>query len=83
MTQAATETPKPVRIAGRKLLAVLTEHGIIRPGDYVTRVVIDIPVDGAVRLYVERIGDNRLLDVVSTLNGVEIREEVRDAASLA
>lgn len=62
------------RIHGRALLKALTDAGIIRTGDFVRRVVIDAPCDGAVLVHVERIGDSRLLDVVPTLGGVEVRE---------
>ena len=66
---------RPQRLHGRsqKMFDALTEAGIIRKGDYVRRVVIDIHVERAVVVYVERIGDERLLDVVRQLDGVEIR----------
>lgn len=76
----------PKRILGRAFLQALADAGIIRIGerndsgvivgdsDFVRRVVIDASVDGAVVLYVERYGDERLLSVASTLEGVKIRE---------
>jgi len=64
----------PKRIHGLKLIDALLDSGIIRRDDFVRRLVIDIPYDGAVVLHVERIGDSRLLAVVPTLAGVEIRE---------
>lgn len=63
---------RPKRITGRKLLEALGDAGIIKVGDYVRRVVIDASIDDAVRVYVERIGDERLLNVALTLAGVEI-----------
>ena len=74
-----TEPARPTRMHGRKMLAVLTEAGIIRDGDYVYRVVIDITIDKAVIMYVERYGDTRLLDLTHALDGaeIEIREQVR------
>jgi hypothetical protein len=35
-------------------------------------VIIDITADRAVVMYVERYGDERILDLVQTLNGIEI-----------
>ncbi len=72
-----TEPERPKLIHSRKMLAALTEAGIIRDGDHVRRVIIDINVELAVVVYVERYGDERLLDLVRTLDGAEIREQVR------
>lgn len=66
---------KPKRIHGRKFLLALHEAGILGEHEYVRRVVIDASVDGAVVMYVERYGDERLLTVATTLDGVEIRRE--------
>jgi hypothetical protein len=70
---------RPMRMHGRKMLDALTEAGIIRDGDYVRRVIIDVSVDLAVVVHVERYGDTRLLDLVHALNGIEIerREQAR------
>lgn len=35
------------------------------------RIVLDIPFDDWVAVYVEMIGDERLLEISTTLNGVE------------
>jgi hypothetical protein len=72
------EPGRPMRMHGRKMLEVLTEAGIIRGGDYVYRVVIDITIDKAVIMYVERFGDTRLLDLTHVLDGAEI--EIREQA---
>ncbi len=74
-----TEPDRPQRLhsCNRKVLDALKEAGIIRDGDYVRRVIIDINTDCAVVVYVERYGDERLLDLVRTLDGTEIREEAR------
>lgn len=61
MDQPEAVTPR--RIHGRKFLEALAEAGIIDPGDFIRRVVIDASVDGAVVIYVERFGDDRLLSV--------------------
>lgn len=45
------------------MLAALTEAGIIRAGDYVRRVIIDVEVDEAVVVHVQRYGDERLLRI--------------------
>ena len=59
----------------QRLLDALKAAGIVRGGDYVRRVIIDINVDLEVVVYVERYGDTRLLDLVRTLGGTEIREQ--------
>lgn len=51
----------------------LIDAGVIRTEDRVRRVVIDVQVGEAVKLYVERYGDERLLDVVPALTGVSIQ----------
>jgi hypothetical protein len=70
-----TETTRPLRMHGRsqKVFDALTEAGIIRENDYVRRVIIDINVTDAVVIHVERYGDERLLDLVRTLDGAEVR----------
>jgi hypothetical protein len=72
-----TEPARPRRLHPRsqKVFDALKEAGIIRDGDYVRRVVIDINVDCAVVVHVERYGDERLLNLVRTLDGIEIRRE--------
>ena len=57
----------------QKVFDALTDAGIIRENDYVRRVIIDINVTHAVVIYVERYGDERLLDVIRTLDGAVIR----------
>ena len=69
------EAARPLRMHGRsqKVFDALTDAGIIRENDYVRRVIIDINVSAAVVIHVERYGDERLLDVIRTLDGAEIR----------
>jgi hypothetical protein len=77
--------PLPQRIHGRKFLEHLGDLGVIRKADlergmasdYVRRVVIDASIDGPVKLYVERYGDDRLLDLVWTDEGMTYRETHR------
>lgn len=67
---------------GRRVVSVINCHpvidallasGVIRAEDNVTRVVIDIKVGDLPVIYVERFADNRLLEVIPSLTGVEIR----------
>ena len=69
------EARRPLRMHGRdqRIYGALTEAGIIRENDYVRRVIIDINVTHAVVIHIERYGDERLLDVVRTLDGAVIR----------
>lgn len=62
----------PRRILSREMFGVLTDAGIIRPGDYVRRVIIDIEVGQAVIVHVERYGDERFLSLIRTLDGIEV-----------
>lgn len=59
-------------ISGRALLERMRDHGIVNDGDGVRRVVIDAQIGKAAIIYVERIGDERLLSVVPALTDVEI-----------
>lgn len=47
---------------GPKLLSALIAAGIVQ-GDKLQRVVLDIPYDGCVTMYVQRLGDERLLSI--------------------
>ena len=66
------EQPKPSRIHAKKMLEALTRAGILRDGEYVRRVVIDIEVGSAVVVHVERFGDERLLELTKDFEGVHI-----------
>lgn len=59
-------------IAGWQFGQALIEAGVITPEERVRRIVIDAPADGPVVLYVERYGDDRLLQVATTLRGVTV-----------
>ena len=63
-------------IYGSKFAQALLDAGVIRAEDRVRRVVIDASADGPIVMYVERYGDERLLEVVTSLDGVEIHERV-------
>jgi hypothetical protein len=70
-----TEAKRPLRMHGRdqRIYDALRDAGIIRENDYVRRVIIDIDVSAAPVIYIERYGDERLLEVLRTLDGAEIR----------
>ena len=52
----------------------LVDAGVIRKDDRIRRIVIDADAsEPAVVMYVEQWADERLLQVVPTLDGVEIR----------
>jgi hypothetical protein len=70
------EKEKPKRIHGRSegLWEALRDSGIVRDGDYVRRVIIDIDVRSAVTIYIERYADMRVLEILPVLSdGAEIR----------
>jgi hypothetical protein len=68
---------EPHRIHGRseELWNALRDSGIVRDGDYVRRVIIDIDVRSAVVVYIERYADTRALELLPVIgNGsAEIR----------
>lgn len=69
------EPPQPQRIHGRRFLEALKEAGVIRPEDYIQRVVIDVSLFDAVKIYVQRIGDENLYDhEVQNLLSAALRE---------
>ncbi len=69
-----TTEVQPRRIAPREFYQALVDAGVVCGDDSIYRVVIDVdPKNPAVVIYVERWGDERLLNVVTTLDGVEIR----------
>ena len=70
-----TERPKRLHGRSQELLDALKEAGIVRDGDNVHRVIIDISANCPVVVHVERYGDERLLNLVRTLDGIEIRRE--------
>lgn len=67
-------------ITGDAFFKALTAAGIFRDGERVRRVVIDARTGHALVIHVERYGDERLLSVVATLDGVEVSESPRCTA---
>jgi hypothetical protein len=59
-------------IHSKSLFDALVKAGVVREDERIRRVVIDAQVGSAVRIYVDRFGDERLLQVVPTLDGIEI-----------
>ena len=57
----AADAPK--LLVGFQFLQALLDAGVVSAEDRATRVVIDAKPDGVVMLYVERAGDERLLEV--------------------
>lgn len=57
------------------VIAALIESGIVRKEDRVTRVVIDVKVNDIPVIHIQRYGDTRLLKVIPSLVGVEIRRD--------
>jgi hypothetical protein len=74
-------------ITASQLFETLAAAGIVRRDEMVRRVVIDCQAGSVPVVYVERVGDERLLSVVQTLGGVEIdvvrpeEEATRDGSS--
>lgn len=68
---------RPQIITSNEMARALADAGVIESLDTCRRIVIDIggpdgcPVN-PVMIYVERFGDDRLLQVAQTLEGVEI-----------
>lgn len=74
MVEVTDEPKRPTRIKSERLFEALTEAGIFQKGELVRRIVLDLKYGQPVLMYVERFGDDRLLNVVLGLNGAEIEE---------
>lgn len=59
-----------------KLFVALIASGIITEQDCARRVIIDLQVGAVPVIHVEKWGDDRLLELVRALEGVEIRRAV-------
>ncbi len=66
------KSKRPCVISGAGLIHALEDAGIISPDVRARRIVIDAKYDGLVIIYAELIGDERLLNVATTLEGIEI-----------
>jgi hypothetical protein len=70
---------RPRLITGSDFAEALAAAGVIDDIGTIGRIVIDVKPDDVVRLHVERYGDERLLQVLRTLDGIEVREVSRKA----
>jgi hypothetical protein len=59
----------------KEFIDALIASGVISKQDLVTRVIIDVQVDRVVTLYLERLGDERLYDLLPAISKAEIREQ--------
>lgn len=75
-----TDTLRPRVISSYDWWQALVVAGVFRDDEMIRRVVIDAEAGGTVIIHVERFGDDRLLEVARTLEGVEIREVDRPRA---
>jgi hypothetical protein len=66
-------TAPPQRITARRFHDALVAAGVIRENEFYRHIVIDARVGDAVVIYAERYADERLLDAVLTLDGIEVR----------
>lgn len=71
------EDPQPHRMHGRspEVWEALKAAGIVREGDFVRRVIIDIDVAKAVTIYIERYPDSRMLELLPVIGSG--RSEIR------
>lgn len=67
------EVSKPALIRAEAFHDALVASGVVREGERIRRIVIDAEADSAVLIHVERYGDKRLLDVVRTLDGINVQ----------
>lgn len=61
-----------MKLTSSQLFDALKTAGVLRDGESVRRVVIDCEAGELVKIYIERLADERLLSVVLGLDGVEI-----------
>jgi len=69
-----TTTESPTRrITANQFHQALVAAGVVRDGEAIRRLVIDAQAGCAVMIYVERFGDARLLEIIPTLDGIEVQ----------
>src|SRR6266567_6884232 len=68
-------------ITGPKFIQALQDAGILDPHDRIRRVVIDARQNHVVVMHVELVGDQGLLTVMPSLEGVKIQREYRPPPS--
>jgi len=60
-------------ITGEQFIHMLAEAGVLRDDDPIRRVVIDAEVGDSCRLYVEMLGDERMLELTQGARGIEMK----------
>jgi hypothetical protein len=69
-----TVTTRPRLITTEAFWRALVDAGVFREDESVRRIVIDAQAGEPLVMYVERWGDERLLQVATTLEGIEISQ---------
>jgi hypothetical protein len=69
---AAAETERPRFIAAEAFARALADVGIIQDPERIARIVIDVQAGCAVVMHVQHLGDERLLKVAQSLEGIEV-----------
>lgn len=64
---------RPKLILSDKVFEALTGAGLFRADERIAHVVIDLRAGEVAVMHVRRFGDERLLEVVETLAGIQIR----------
>ncbi len=71
MVSGMTDAPRV--ITSNQFHDALVAAGVIRDGEHYRRIIIDAREGHAVVIHAERHGDERLLGVARTLDGIEVR----------
>lgn len=66
--------PRPKALSTKVFFRALFDAGVLREDEAIKRIVIDADAGNVVMLYIERFGDDRLLNVMTTLEGVVIHQ---------
>ncbi|HWD45896.1 MAG TPA: hypothetical protein VHM23_19660 [Actinomycetota bacterium] len=66
-------------VSTKAFYQALVAAGVLREDETIRRVVIDANAGDVVVMYVERWGDERLLQVATTLDGIEVSSVPADA----
>lgn len=64
-------------VLGNTVIDELIKHGIA--DQQTQRVIIDIPIDGFPIIYVQKIGTNAIIDLVTLLSGAKIGDIITHA----
>jgi len=72
---------RPRVIASEAFAKALADAGIIRDPDRIARIVIDAQAGHVVVMHVQYFGDERLLKVAQSLDGIEISSAPAEVAT--